>query len=363
MLRPLVESRGLWLLVAGLALACASSGSPSSQLAVGTGGAGTGGGTHAAGGSSGVSAGGAPSSGGASSSGGGSSGGQAMTGGAESTETGGAPQGPTEFSVFEEVVFYDGYASVMDDTLPPGATRIDNSLVTTKLTDERLALIQSHLELEVTIFARCDNYDRIGSVSLALAEKGAKQYDPSSTPHLEVGRFITPFMDKNREPTSVDYKWSIDQIAAILRSPALRAKYDFWLEFSVFGVPYAANEEVAGCAGRSDVFAGSVALRSDSSAPESDADVVLPLAFNAPFNDYQAGASDALGTTKKTLSFSLDEEVEDTQIVLIVSHHGANSGGEEYIRREHSVSLDDEAVLEFRPGRSSCEPFRAVNTQ
>jgi len=286
-----------------------------------------------------------------------------MTGGAESTETGGAPQGPTEFSVFEEVVFYDGYASVMDDTLPPGATRIDNSLVTTKLTDERLALIQSHLELEVTIFARCDNYDRIGSVSLALAEKGAKQYDPSSTPHLEVGRFITPFMDKNREPTSVDYKWSIDQIAAILRSPALRAKYDFWLEFSVFGVPYAANEEVAGCAGRSDVFAGSVALRSDSSAPESDADVVLPLAFNAPFNDYQAGASDALGTTKKTLSFSLDEEVEDTQIVLIVSHHGANSGGEEYIRREHSVSLDDEAVLEFRPGRSSCEPFRAVNTQ
>ena len=158
------------------------------------------------------------------------------------------------------------------------------------------------------------------------------------------------------------YSWEIDHVAAILRSPSLVAEYDFWLELSVFGVPYAANDEVAGCAGRSDVFRGSVSLRSDSTVAHRDVDVLLPIAFEEAFNDYQAGASDQLGATEKTLSFTLDDSLEDAEIVLIVSHHGANSGGEEYERREHFVSLDGEPALEFTPGRMSCEPFRKYNT-
>lgn len=265
--------------------------------------------------------------------------------------------------LMQGIVFYDGYAGISEEPLPDGVVRQTNSLVATRLTGEQLALIQPHLELQVTIGARCDNYDRIGSVRLALVSKGAQSYNPEATPHIELGRFITPFMDKNVEPLEVPYSWDIDHVAAILRSPELSAAYDFWLELSVFGVPYAANEEVSGCAGRSDVFEGSVSLFTDGSSPHRAVDVLLPLAFEEPFNDYQTGASDQLGTTEKTIEFSLESGLEDAEIVLILSHHGANSGGEEYERRQHFVSLDGEPVLEFTPGRESCEPFRKYNTQ
>ena len=49
--------------------------------------------------------------------------------------------------------------------------------------------------------------------------------------------------------------------------------------------------------------------------------------------------------------------------MLITSNHGANSGGEEYVRRQHYVYLDSELILEYTPGRTSCEPFRMYNTQ
>jgi hypothetical protein len=59
----------------------------------------------------------------------------------------------------------------------------------------------------------------------------------------------------------------------------------------------------------------------------------------------------------------LDADTADTQLVLVISNHGANTDGEEYVRRDHFVYVDDELVLMFKPGRTSCEPFRSVNTQ
>jgi hypothetical protein len=263
----------------------------------------------------------------------------------------------------QEVVFYDGYAAVSREPVPEGVVRLDNSLLSTRLSDADLALIQPHAELEVTIGALCDNYDRIGSVRLVLAPNGASEYDPSSATRIEIARFITPFMNKNVQPDTVSYRWDVDHLAAILRSPALQASYDFWLELSVFGVPYAANDEVAGCSGRSDVFRGWLTLHTDSTVPTREVDVLVPLAMNEPFNDYQNGASDAVGSTVKTLDFTLEADIEDAEVVLVISNHGANSGGEEYNRREHFVALDGETVLEFTPGRTTCEAFRVSNTQ
>jgi len=226
-----------------------------------------------------------------------------------------------------------------------------------------LSLIQPRLELSVTIGALCDNYDRIGSVRLALVPKGSQGYDPEAVSRIELARFITPFMDKNKTPDTVPYTWDIDNVSAILTNPQLQSSYDFWMELSVFGVPYAANEEVAGCAGRSDVFRGWLSLSTDSSVEPSQFDVLLPLACEEPFNDYQAGASDRIGVTRKTIDFSLENDAQDAQVFLITSNHGANSGGEEYIRREHFVFIDGEQKLSYRPGRTSCEPFRRYNTQ
>jgi hypothetical protein len=104
-------------------------------------------------------------------------------------------------------------------------------------------------------------------------------------------------------------------------------------------------------------------LYTDSARPARELDLLQPLAIKAPFNNYAEGASDEIGTTRKTLTFELTADVEEAQVVLITSNHGANAGGEEYIRRDHFVYVDDELVLEYKPGRTSCEPFRVYNTQ
>jgi hypothetical protein len=70
-----------------------------------------------------------------------------------------------------------------------------------------------------------------------------------------------------------------------------------------------------------------------------------------------------VGTTRKTVEITLEADAEDAHLVLITSNHGANAGGEEYNRREHSVYLDGELALQYTPGRDTCEPFRMYNTQ
>ena len=273
------------------------------------------------------------------------------------------PPGPQNMVLMESVVFYDGYAEAVDEPVPDGLVRHRNDLYAVRLTDEQLDVIQPNLQMQVLVGALCDNYDRIGNVFLALVEKGAESYEPGEVPRIEVARFITPFMNKNYQPDTVPYEWDIDNVAAVLRDIELRTRYDMWLELSVFGVPYAANTEVSGCEGRNDVFRGWLALFTDSTDEPAEFDELIPLATTEAFNNYQEGASDELGTTRKTVEITLDRDTDHAQLVLITSNHGANTGGEEYNRRDHYVYLDDELVLEYKPGRESCEPWREYNTQ
>jgi hypothetical protein len=277
--------------------------------------------------------------------------------------TGQVPLAPADILLMESVVFYDGYAALVDEPVPDGIVRLSNSLHAVRLTAEQLAVIQPHLQLQVVIGALCDNYDRIGSVQLALVPKGARTYDPAEVPRIELARFITPFMDFNDAPDTVPYEWDIDNVAEILTDPQLQAEYDMWMELDVFGVPYAANTEIAGCKGRNDVFRGWLGLRTDSTVDAAGSDTLIPLAVKEAFNNYQDGASDVLGTTRKTVEITLARDAEDARLVLITSNHGANAGGEEYNRREHLVYVDGQLALQYTPGRDSCEPFRMYNTQ
>lgn len=283
--------------------------------------------------------------------------------GSESSSTGAEPLEPAEMLLMDTVIFYDGYAETVDEPIPEGIVRLNNAVNAVKLTDTQLDLIQPNLEMQVLIGALCDNYDRIGSVNLAFTDKGAETYVPGEVMRLEVARFITPFMNKNYQPDTVPYDWNISHIASVLRDPAIREAYDIWFELDVFGVPYAANTEVSGCDGRNDVFRGWLALRTDSTAEEQVTDTLIPLAMKETFNDYQKGASDELGSTRKTVEFEVPEDQADARLVLITSNHGANAGGEEYSRREHFVYVDGDLALQYRPGRETCEPFREYNTQ
>ena len=273
--------------------------------------------------------------------------------------------------IYDSVVFYDGYRMKdnPDSLLNDGVLRHSCSLYSRKLTDEQLDALGEKLNLNVYVEACCDNYDRIGNINIAFVGKGAEGYVPEETERIEIGRFITPFMNMNKEPKVVPYSYEINYLSSLLRDKDLRAKYDLWLEFELFGVPYAANEQIRGCAGRSDVFAGTLEFVTNQPAEATQGNILVPIVMKKPeyiganLNNYKEEATDTIGKTVKTYTFTVPEDVEDAQLVLITSNHGANAGGEEYNRRRHFVYVDDALVLYYTPGRESCEPFRKYNTQ
>ena len=273
------------------------------------------------------------------------------------------PRTPSSQDIFKDLVFYDGYAAPVATPEPAGVTRLANYLYTRRLGDKELTAIGNDLTVEVTLNAACDNYDRGGHVRLVLAPKGVQTYDHTSTPRIEMGRFITPFMNKNKQPSSVSYSFKVDHIARILNDATLLATYDFWVEFSVWGTSGAAVKEVSGCAGHNDVYIGNLRFISTQAVPaNAPKQFILSLGEELTFNNYKANATDAIGQTVLTLKVDLAADVEDAQVAIITSSHGASAGGEEYNRRLHQVSLDGKQILSYTPGGESCEPYRKYNT-
>lgn len=274
--------------------------------------------------------------------------------------------------IYNGAVFYDGYRLTdnPDSLLDDGILRHSCSLYSIKLNDETLNAIGDSLRMKVAVSACCDNYDRIGNINIAFVPKGSEKYNTNEVSRIEIGRFITPFMNKNKIPKSVPYNYDLPYISYILRDKNLREQYDLWLEFELFGVPYAANEQISGCAGRSDVFKGYLTLfTSKPAASLTDDDVLVPIVMKKPeyiagnLNNYSEAGTDTIGKTTKTYEFEVPCDVNDGMIVLVTSNHGANAGGEEYNRRWHYVYVDDKLMLTYKPGRTSCEPFRKYNTQ
>ncbi len=271
--------------------------------------------------------------------------------------------GQTTLKIFDRVLFFDGYAAKVDTPAPAGTTMLRNDLFTTKLSELQLFQIGTDLKMDVVIHAACDNYDRIGNVNLAFVPKGDTSYVPKEVDRIELGRFITPFMNKNAKLDSVPYHFEISNIAHILKEESIRKKYDLWMELEVFGVPYAAQTQVSGCKGRNDVFYGTLTLVTDGSSLPEQNNVIYPMAFKADFNNYQQGATDEIGVAVKTINVQIDKPLTDAYLYIITSNHGANAGGEEYNRRVHYIHWDGTEVLNYTPGRQTCEPFRKYNTQ
>lgn len=284
-----------------------------------------------------------------------------------------AEQAPEFFRVYRpysDVVFYDGYNdNIFDKDLDDGILRHRNLLYAKRLTDKALDWFGLETRLDVNIRALCDNYDRIGNVSVALVPKGAETYDHEQVTRIELARFITPFMNKNTLPDVVPYTYDASLMSMIFHDMDLREKYDLWLEFELFGIPYAANKQVKGCADRNDVFAGTLTFTcTDDPAPASRDHILVPIVMKKPeykgnnFNNYSEQGTDTIGTATKTYKFTLPERVTDGRITLIMSNHGANAGGEEYVPRLHLLYFDKELAMTWKNGKD-CEPYRVYNTQ
>ena len=179
-------------------------------------------------------------------------------------------------------------------------------------------------------------------------------------------------MNKNKKPDTVPYEYKVPYLSYIFRDSELRAQYDIWVELEIFGVPYAANQQIKGCADRSDVFLGTLKFSTinENRGVMTDKDVLVPIVIKNPeyiahnLNNYDERATDEIGKTIKTYTFTVPKDVDDGQLVVVTSNHGANEGGEEYNRRWHYIYYDggEEPVMVYKPGRNSCEPFRKYNT-
>lgn len=269
----------------------------------------------------------------------------------------------TTIPIYSYVLFYDGYAGLVDEPTDPEVTRLRNDLFTTKLQPSQLEQIGNTLQLSIIITAACDNYDRIGNVNLVLVPKGDTTYDTNTAQKIEMGRFITPFMNMNILPSDVPYTFTVDNIAKILKDSSINLNYDFWVEFEVFGVPYAAQTQVAGCSGRTDVFYGSLDFVTNTDTTVPNDTFLLPLNFKKNLNNYEAAATDVIGQTVRTINYTTSQIINNATYTLITSNHGSNSGGEEYNRRFHYIYHDDVQVLSYKPGEPTCEPYRVYNTQ
>lgn len=271
-------------------------------------------------------------------------------------------------TVFDGVLYYDGYAGFVTgdallEPIPSDILRFSNVVYAKKLTDEQLDLIGNTLDIDVTLQAACDNYDRLGHVTLAFTPKGVETYVQSEVQHIEVSRFITPFMNKNIGVDNLTYYFKSDNVADILSNAAIREQYDIWVEFEVFGTTGAGQTQVSGCSGHKDTFRATLTLTTseDPSIVYDDALFFKPILSRVNLNNYNA--TDVPGETTKLINFHLDTQVENLKLFLITSNHGSNEGGEEYIRRRHNVYLNDNLIYAYAPGGKSCEPYRQFNTQ
>ncbi|ASW72883.1 hypothetical protein IQ37_05610 [Chryseobacterium piperi] len=273
-------------------------------------------------------------------------------------------QTTSEVNVISQAVYYDGYAATVSTPVPPGLIRLSNTRYARKLTDTELNSFKAKIAMRVTIGALCDNYDRLGSVYLAMVPKNQPTYTTNDTnvKRIEVGRYITPFMNKNRSPMEVPYTYDLSNLYSVFHDTGLRTTYDMYMELDVFGVPYAAQTQITGCAGRIDVFSGTLTFFStNTGATASDYNSLVPLLSYSRLNNYNS--TDVTGETVRILNFNLPNTITDARFFVISTPHGANSGGEEYIRRQNYTYIDDVQVLTYTPGGISCEPYRVYNTQ
>jgi len=277
-------------------------------------------------------------------------------------------------TVFNDVPFYSMYHYLGEgQTMPPeafsqiptGAIRLhayEQDIISRKLTATEIASLGSSIKMNIVLTAACDNYDRLAGVNLILVPKGNTTYTFNQTDikRIEIGRFITPFMNKNATLKQVPYSYQVDNISNILHDAALSAAYDFWVEFRADGYSAAANTEVAGCADRTDVFRGNLEFVSNGTSASSQ-NFLLPLSYRQNLNNYNA--TDVSGQTTRLVTFTLDQAVPNAILHLITSNHGANTGGEEYVKRIHNVYLDEQLISQYMPGGKNCEDYRQYNTQ
>ena len=265
--------------------------------------------------------------------------------------------------IFDELVFFNQYKKNLVPTAPEGVFIASKTTFFKKITEEDISKINNELVLELEIKAACDNYDRLGSVFINFLPKGEAYDKEKVSKSLEIARFITPFMDKNKSPDRVYYSFAINNIVKLLKDVEIKKEFDFWIGYNINGTTSAGKKEIVGCTDREETFYGSLTLISPKGEYTHKNQALYTLAKKFSLKSYKENDTDVLGQTVKTFTATTTTEIKDAKLYLITSNHGANEGGEEYSRRSHNIFFNGVSLDTYIPGGLSCEPFRIVNTQ
>jgi hypothetical protein len=254
------------------------------------------------------------------------------------------PSQPGTFKLFDKIPMFGMYRSDEPKFTPPAGMLMwsRGTVFLTKLTREQQTQIGADLEARITYHAQCDNYDRLGGVFFVAMPSG--KLPTERDPRTEIVRFITPFSDYMRG-TLATYafpKADISTYAHTLADPA----QDLWI----------------GIGGGSNPYDGDPCTSTNQPASFKEVGYLysLELASTKPL---ASGASTTLTALYNVSAmripidgmFMASSELKG-RVSVIVSGHGAEAGGDEYLSTADKVSVNGKEVGSFDTA-IDCAPF------
>ncbi len=255
-------------------------------------------------------------------------------------------------SVMKDVDFFDGYAKPVSEYVKPGLVRINNTQYIRKLTNEEKQSIGDSITVKVIVKFGCDDYDRIGRVTLFYVPKD-KNYDSPDAKQFELLRIMTPFNYKTRQPDNIPYVTTVNQLAGLFKDKGA----DIWIMTEIFGTTGAGQKETMGCTGSLLTYTASVNIITNKA---KKANSVKPIALLSYFE--LNGKDTTAGHNAKEILFHLDKTIKSAVLYLITSGHGAGQGGEEYNWREHVIYVDGKEFARIAVNQN-CAPYEIYNTR
>jgi hypothetical protein len=244
---------------------------------------------------------------------------------------------PGTIKVFDHIPQFGMYAAEdPKDYQPPAGVTLwkRGTEFITKLTPEQKAMIGADLSAHVTYHAQCDNYDRIGGVFAVRVAPGATPKD--SDQRLELARFITPFSDYKRGPLAT-YAFPAADLASQAHTLADPA-FDVWIGIGGGSNPYdgdpCTNDD------KPDAFKA-VGFEYSLELVSSE-----PL---APGMNLTSPGLYAVPAMRAPVTAMIDNPrtAVSGHVTVIVSGHGAESGGDEYANTKDALSVNGTMVGMF----------------
>jgi hypothetical protein len=244
---------------------------------------------------------------------------------------------PGTFKVFDQIPQFGMYAtSDPKNYTPPAGVLLwkHGTEFVAKLSAEQRAQIGADLKVRVTYHAQCDNYDRIGSSFFLRTAPG--HMPSASDPRTELVRFITPFSDSTRGALAT-YVYPDSDVASYA-STLVDPTQDVWIGIGGGSNPY--DGDPCSNGDQPDDFKAigfKYSLELVSTQPLTAATGITLTAL------YNTSAMQVPVTSK------LDNPGASVMghVTVIVSGHGSDSGGDEYMNTLDSLSLNGQAIGSF----------------